>query len=221
MRKKRILIIFTFIILLLVGCDKSEKYETEKTTTLKGKIVINTIKKDGETKNISILELEKAINIDGVITDKIEIEYDKNLKNDTETTITGTLKANLDGETNLKYSISVDSIDNILSYINTFSNEVFSVAIPAKLMKTVSVKEITDGFIIYSSETNEACKIIAMTNDDYKRLSKDDIRFEKIKSNKEYSIVLIYPNTSSEEPTEEEQLLFEEIENIKSSVKLK
>ncbi len=220
MRKTKILIIFTFIVLLLVGCDKSEKYETDKTTTLKGKIVINTIKKDGETKNVSILELEKAISINGVITDKIEIEYDKGLKNNTETTITGTLKAN-EGSTNLKYSIDVDSVDNILSYINTFSNDVFSVAIPAKLMKTVSIKEITDGYIIYSSGTNEAFKIIAMKNDDYKKLSKDDIRFEKIKSNKEYSVVLIYPNNNDEETTKEEQLLFEEIENIKSSVKLK
>ncbi len=220
MRKTKILIIFTFIVLLLVGCDKSEKCEADKTTTLEQKIVINTIKKDGETKNVSILELEKAISINGVITDKIEIEYDKGLKNNTETTITGTLKAN-EGSTNLKYSIDVDSVDNILSYINTFSNDVFSVAIPAKLMKTVSIKEITDGYIIYSSGTNEAFKIIAMKNDDYKKLSKDDIRFEKIKSNKEYSVVLIYPNNNDEETTKEEQLLSEEIENIKSSVKLK
>ena len=191
MRKTKILIIFTFIILILTGCNKSEKYETEKTTTLKGKIVTNTITKDGKTENISILELEKEITIDGVKTDKIEIDYDKTLKNDTETTITGILKEN-DGSTNLKYSIEVDSVDNILSYINTFSNDIFSMAIPAKLMKTVTIKEIDNGFIIFSSSNKETFKIVALTNDEYKKLSSNDFNFEKIKSNKEYTVVLIY-----------------------------
>lgn len=220
MRKTKILIIFTLVILILTGCNKNEKYETEKTTTLKGKIITNTITKDGKKENISILELEKEISIDGVITDKIEIEYDKNLKNDTETTITGILKENK-GSTNLKYSIKVDSVDNILSYINTFSNDLFSIAIPAKLMKIVNVKEITNGFIIGSSNSKEAFKIIALTNNEYKKLSKDDMDFEKIKSNKEYTVVLIYSNEIGEDATKEEQLLYEEIDNIKSSVKLK
>lgn len=221
MKKIKILLAFTFIILLIAGCDKSEKYETEKTTTLKGKIIINTIKKDGKDERVSILELEKAISIDGVITDKIEIEYDKSLKDNTETTITGTLKEN-DGSTSLKYAIEVDSIDNILSYINTFSNDIFSVAIPAKLMKTVSIKEITNGYIVYSSTNKEAFKIIALTPDEYKKIIKEDIRFDKIKSNKEYTVVIIYStNSDEEELNKAEQSLYSEIDNIKGSVKLK
>ena len=94
MKRLKILTFLLLIALLLVGCDKVEKYEIDKTTTLKGTIVINTIKDGDETKNVSILELEKAISINGVITDKIEIEYDKSLKNNSETTITGILKVN-------------------------------------------------------------------------------------------------------------------------------
>lgn len=221
MRKLKTILIFTLIILLFTGCNKSEKYETNKTTTLRGKIVTNTIKQDDEEKTISVLELEKAITIDGVSVDKIEIDYDKALKNNTETTITGTLKDNK-GSTDLKYSIDVDSVDNILSYINTFSNDIFSVAIPPKLMKTVSVNPVSNGFIIYSKGNSEAFKILALNNQEYKNLSRDDINFEKIKSNKDYTIVIIYPTENGEdELTKEEQTIYEEIDNIKSSIKIK
>ena len=220
MKRLKLLTILTLIVLILVGCDKTEKYEIDKTTTLRGKIIINTIKKDGEEEKVTVLELEKAISIDGVTTDKIEIEYDKELKNNTETTITGTLRANK-GATDLKYSINVDTVDNILSYINTFSNDIFSIAIPAKLMKTVSVKEINNGFIIYAHNNQEAFKIIAITNNDFKTLSKEDVKVEKIKSNKEYAVVLLYPDEDNEEITKEDQNLYSEIDNIKSSVKLK
>lgn len=221
MKKLRVITFLLLIVLVLAGCDKVEKYEVDKTTTLKGKIIINTIKDGEETKNVSILELEKAISIDGVITDKIEIEYDKSLKNNSETTITGILKAN-EGSTDLKYSIAVDSVDNILSYINNFGNDVFSLAIPPKLMKSITVKEINNGFIIYSSKSEEAFKIIAITADEYKELSKNDFKMEVARNNKQYYVVVIYPvEENNSEPTREEQQLYEEIDTIKSSIKLK
>ncbi|MBQ4032110.1 MAG: hypothetical protein II625_10180 [Bacilli bacterium] len=221
MKKIRVITFLLLIVLVLVGCDKVEKYEVDKTTTLKGKIIINTIKDGEETKNVSILELEKAISIDGVITDKIEIEYDKSLKNNSETTITGILKAN-EGSTDLKYSIAVDSVDNILSYINNFSNDIFSLAIPPKLMKSITVKEINNGFIIYSSKSEEAFKIIAIPADEYKELSKNDFKMEVARNNKQYYVVVIYPvEENNSEPTREEQQLYEEIDTIKSSIKLK
>ena len=45
MKRLKLLTILTLIVLILVGCDKTEKYEFDKTTTLRGKIIINTIKK--------------------------------------------------------------------------------------------------------------------------------------------------------------------------------
>lgn len=221
MKRLKILTFLLLIALLLVGCDKVEKYEIDKTTTLKGTIVINTIKDGDETKNVSILELEKAISINGVITDKIEIEYDKSLKNNSETTITGILKDN-SGSTDLKYAIQVDSVDNILSYINNFSNDIFSLAIPPKLMKIVTVKEMNDGFIIYSENSEEAFKIIAVTPDDYKELTKNDLHMEVARNNKNYYVVIIYPNDDdSKEPSKAEQELYKEIDNIKGSIKIK
>ena len=221
MKRLKILTFLLLIILILAGCDKAEKYEVDKTTTLKGKIVINTIKDGEETKEVSILELEKAISINGVVTDKIEIEYDKSLKNNSETTITGTLKANT-GSTDLKYSISVDSVDNILSYINNFSNDRFSFAIPPKLMKIVTVKEINEGFIIYSANSEEAFKIISVTPEEYKELSKNDLQMEVARNNKKFYVIIIYPkDDESKEPTKEEQQLYKEIETIKSSIKIK
>lgn len=219
MKKVGLLVLFTLVALVLVGCDKGEKYEINQPTTLKGKISINPIRKDGETKYVSILELDKAIYIDGVITDKIEIDYDKSLKNNTETTITGTIRKN-EGSTDLKYSIAVDSIDNILSYINKFSNDVFSVAIPAKLMKTTIVKEIKDGFAITVANSENMYKLIALTTDEYKTFSSTEVEFEKVKANKNYVVILIYPD-EEEESNPDMKALQKEINNIKSSVKIK
>jgi len=219
MKKVKLLVILTLITIIFTGCGKTEQYEVDKATTLRGKIVINTIKKDDKTEYVSILELEKAITIDGVVTDKIEIDYDKGLKNNTETTVSGIIRKN-EGVTDLKYSISIDSVDNILSYINTFSNDVFSIAIPAKLMKTVSVRPINDGFIILTKSNREAFRVLALENDDFKRLSKDEINFEVVKTNKQYNIIFMYA-TNEEEPEEEEKALYEELNNIKRSVKLK
>jgi hypothetical protein len=219
MKRVKVLVVLTFIFVILVGCGKAEKYEVDKATTLRGKIVINTIKKDDKTEQVSILELEKAITIDGVITDKIEIDYDKDLKNNTETTVSGTIKKNA-GKTDLKYSISIDSIDNILSYINTFSNDIFSISIPAKLMKSVSVRPINDGFIIVTSNNREAFRVLALDNEEYKNLSKDDISYDVVKSNKKYTIVFMFA-ISDDEVTKEEQELFTELNNIKRSITLK
>lgn len=220
MKTAKKLIAFIFIILFLASCDKSEKYDLDKTTSLHGKITINEINKDGKKEYISILELDKAVNIDGVLTDKIEIEYDKELKNNTETTVTGTLEKN-NGKTDLKYSISVDYIDNILSYVNSFSNDIFSIAIPPKLMKESSVEKIQNGFIINSRNKLEVFRIIALENEEYKTLSKDVIDFEPIRSNKTHTIVIIYSKTAENTEDSSIDALYKEVENIKKSVKLK
>ena len=218
MKRVGLLVLFTLFALVLVGCEKGEKYEINQPTTLRGKITINPIKKDGETKYVSILELDKAIYIDGVITDKIEIDYDKGLKNNTETTVTGTLQKN-EGATDLKFSIAVDSIDNILSYINNFSNDIFSVAIPAKLMKTTIVTEIKDGFAITVPNSNSTYKLMALTTEEYKNFASTDIEFEKVKTNKKYVVILIYPDEEDNSP--EMKALTKELNNIKGSVKIK
>ena len=216
MKRAKKILIFILFILLLVGCNEKEKYEINKPTSLHGKIVVTEINKDGKKEYVSVLELEKAITIDGVTTDKIELEYDKDLKNDTETTISGTIEVN-DGKTDLKYRMNVNSVDNVLSYVNTFSNERFSLAIPANLMKEVTVQKIQNGFIICSSSKKEAFRFVALDNSEYKSLNKNELDFEVVKSNKKTTVIVIF--SDEEDPTAD--ALYKELATIKKSVKLK
>ena len=102
-------------------------------------------------KMISVLTLEEPVVIDGEIVRKIELEYDKDLKTDTDITITGTIKDN--GNSTYEYLFSASSINDILSYVNTFSNEDFSITIPVELMKELFVEKIDNGYKV-SIETS-------------------------------------------------------------------
>ena len=227
MKKIRNFIAFLLILILLTSCGKSEKIKLNDKTTLKGTITTSEITKDNETKKISILNLDKPIIIDGTSINKIELEYDKDLKDNTETSITGTIKNNEEGNANIKYSIEVDDIENALSYINTFSNDKFSITIPANLMKIVTDKKIDDGFIIYSSKNmeygGEACRFIAMKSQDFKNLTKDNSNYEKVKSDKDLTIIIKYPtdNEYADQYFDEYEQIMDSIISIKNSVRIK
>lgn len=221
MKKINKLLIFVLLIIFLTSCKKSEQYNLDESISLHGKIVINEVTKDGHTEKISVLELDKEINIDGVMIDKIELEYDKELKNNTETTITGKISSNEEtGLTDLKFALSVDSVDNILSYVNSFSNDLFSIAIPANLMKETSVEKIENGFIINSRNKKEVFRIIALSNEEYKALPKDEINYEPVKSNKEKTVIIIYQDNADPDDTSIDAL-YQELDNIKKSIKIK
>jgi hypothetical protein len=78
------------------------------------------------------------------IVEKIELDYDKSLKNNSEITIKGILKNNKNSSIGTEYVFSVSEIDDILSYVNTFSTEDFSMTLPPEIIKSPS-----SGLIIF------------------------------------------------------------------------
>ncbi len=227
MKKIKTTIAFILITLLLTSCTSGEKLKVNETATLKGTITTSEITKDNETKKINILNLDKPIIIDGTAINKIEIDYDKDLKDDSETSITGTIKSNSDGDANTKYSIEVNDIDNALSYINTFSNDKFSLTIPAELMRIITVKKIDDGIIIYSSNNmnagGEAYRFIALDNASFKKLTKEKGSYEKVVSNKDTTIIIEYPTDNEYEDKyfNEYEKVMDALPSIKNSVRIK
>lgn len=223
---KRILLLLGLTI-LLTNCGK-EELELNKEVTLTGTISTSEIITNNETKKVNILNLDEPIIIEGNTIKKIELEYDKGLKDNSEISIKGTLKSNSDSKTDLSYSLDVLDIDDILSYINTFSNEEFSVTIPPEIMKIVAIKKIDNGYIIYNSndmlDNNEVFRIIAVSNSEFKELTKNESTYiEKAKSDKEKTIVIKYPRNTEyqEEYLKVTQDIISQIDTIKNNVRIK
>ena len=227
MKKIKTTIAFIIMAFLITSCTTGEKVKLNETTTLKGTISTSEITKDNETKKINILTLDEPIIIDGTSVNKIEIDYDKDLKDNTETSITGTIKSNNDGDSSVKYSLEVNDIENAFSYINTFSNNKFSVTIPAELMKIVTVKKVDDTIIIYSSNNieagGEACRFTALDNASFRKLTKEKSSYEKVKSNKDLTIIVEYPtdNEYTEKYFNEYEQIMNSLGAIKNSVRIK
>ena len=227
MKKIKTTIAFIIMAFLITSCTTGEKVKLNETTTLKGTISTSEITKDNETKKINILTLDEPIIIDGTSVNKIEIDYDKDLKDNTETSITGTIKSNNDGDSNVKYSLEVNDIENAFSYINTFSNNKFSVTIPAELMKIVTIKKVDDTIIIYSSNNieagGEACRFTALDNASFRKLTKEKSSYEKVKSNKDLTIIVEYPtdNEYTEKYFNEYEQIMNSLGAIKNSVRIK
>ena len=206
-------IIVLLILLLLTGCKK-ETYSTNETAKLEGTISYE------ETK--TYLTLDKPIIIDNKEVNKIEIEYDKDLKENTKTTIEGTIKEN-----NGSYSIEVDDIDNLLSYINKYSNDIFTFTIPTDIVKITTVEQTETGFIIYSTNNmNNGGKVLEikyLTNTEYKKLNNKKQVIDRITSNEKYTIIAIFPTTTeySKEYAKDYETISDHIKTIEKSIKLK
>lgn len=225
-RLKRILSLVA-ISLLLTNCGK-EKLELNKQVTLTGTVTVKEIKKDDTTTKVSILNLDEPVIIDGDTIHKIELDSDKEIKNNSEITITGTLKSNSDSAIDLDYSFEVLDVDDILSYINTFTNEDFSMTIPAEIIKLCTVKQIDNGFVVYSTSNlemgGEVFRIISVTNEEFKILNKNENKYiEKITSTKEKTIIIQYPNENVEEYKnfKDYETIVKKITTIKDNVRLK
>ena len=225
-RLKRILSLVA-ISLLLTNCGK-EKLELNKQVTLTGTVTVKEIKKDDTTTKVSILNLDEPVIIDGDTIHKIELDSDKEIKNNSEITITGTLKSNSDSAIDLDYSFEVLEVDDILSYINTFTNEDFSMTIPAEIIKLCTVKQIDNGFVVYSTSNlemgGEVFRIISVTNEEFKVLNKNENKYiEKITSTKEKTIIIQYPNENVEEYKnfKDYETIVKKITTIKDNVRLK
>lgn len=224
MKKFRILFLIT-IMILLCGCNSTKEYKVGDEITLKGTISINEVVEDGQTSKVSTLELDEPIIIDGTNIKKIELSYDKSLKDGSEVEIKGTVESNSES-TDISYALEVIDIDNLLSYVNTYSNDDFTMTIPKDIIKICSLKQIDNGFIVYSSsdmtEESEVFRIISVTRDYFNTLTQSNTSsIEKITSDSEKVIIIIYSTSSSEEYSSEYEQIVNQINNIKDSIKIK
>lgn len=227
MKKLKRLVAFLVFSLILTGCDEN-KFKLNEEITLKGKITNSEIIQNNETHKISILTLDEPIIVDGTKIHKIELDYDKDLKDNSEISITGVIKSNDNSNIDLEYSFSVSDVDDILSYINTYSNDDFSMTIPTSIIKTCSIEQLENGYIIYSSSdrtvNNEVFRILSVSNDEYKVLKKEyNNSLEKIKSNKEKTVILIYNNDMeiTDDNIDNFDKVIKSVDNIKNTIKLK
>jgi hypothetical protein len=214
---KRLLTILAFL-LLLTGCGK-DRYKTADEASLTGTIVLKEI----DSRETSFLKLDEPVIIDNKEVTEVEIYYNKELKDSSKVTINGKIEKN-----NNDYTIIVNDVDNILSYVNKYSNDVFSFTIPTDIIKVCNVEKIDNGFIIYSSSNKEAgrevMRLIYVSHSEYAKLrDSDNYDVQKIKSNKKYTIALISPTTTQykEEFLDEYEQINNHSNEIKESVTLK
>ena len=97
-----------FISLLLTGCQK-EKFNINEEVILRGKVTTREIIENNESYKVNILNLDEPIIINGTKVKKIELDYDKDLKNDKELEIKGIInpidEVNSVGEKKREYRI--------------------------------------------------------------------------------------------------------------------
>ncbi len=226
MKKLKKLLMLMVVTLLLTGCGK-QKLELNKEVELTGTVTIKEVTENNETKRVSILNLDEPVIIDGETIHKIELDYNKDIKNNSELTIKGTLKNNANKESDIAYSFAVKDISDILSYINTFSNDEFSMTIPADIIKISTIEKIENGFIVYSTANmkngGEVFRIVSVTNEEFNTLNKNETSYiEKVTSTKEKSIIIKYPSGDEEiENFEDYEKITNQINIIKNNVRLK
>ena len=228
MKKIKKLAMLFISILLLTGCGNS-KYKVEEEVTLNGTIKNKQVIVDGQIKEISVLELEEPITIGDKKFHQIELISDKKLKDQSEVSIKGVIKdGNKASVLDLDYLFDVNDIDNVLSYVNTFSNEYFSLTIPSSLMKLCTVTEIDNGFIVYSTNNmdvgGEVFRVLSVTSKEFRELQNDDsVLIEKISSDKEKTIIIEYPKTTEykDEYADEYESIVNQINTIKNNIKIK
>lgn len=212
--------------IILTGCLANE-LELNKKVDLKGIIETNEITKDNQTYKVSILHLEEPIIIEGNKINQIAIDYNKLLQNDIETTISGEIITNENPNLDLQYSIKVNNIDNILSYINTFTNKDFSVTIPLDIIKICNISNIENGFTISLADQNddliELFRIISVSNNEFKEIRENEsLKIEKITSNKEKTIILLYSKEDYKNSSYENyNQIISNINKIKDTVVIK
>lgn len=226
MKNLKKIIYLCLMTIILTGCLANE-LELNKKVDLKGIIETNEITKDNQTYKVSILHLEEPIIIEGNKINQIAIDYNKLLQNDIETTISGEIITNENPNLDLQYSIKVNNIDNILSYINTFTNKDFSVTIPLDIIKICNISNVENGFTISLADQNddlvELFRIISVSNNEFKEIRENEsLKIEKITSNKEKTIILLYSKEDYKNSSYENyNQIISNINKIKDTVVIK
>lgn len=222
MKKFKRIITLILMTLILTNCGK-EKLSLNEEVTLKGRITHQEVTENNSKKMISVLTLDEPVVIDGDLVRKIELEYDKDLKTDIDITITGTIKNN--GDSTYNYLFSANDIDDILSYVNTFSNEDFRMTIPTSIIKDVVVKKIDKGYSVSIENDNDKVEVfqaISVTKLEYELLNKEEVELEIADTKGDKKVVIIY---SSEDVPDDLLDTLEDVNKqiptIKGNIRLK
>lgn len=222
MKKLKRIITLILMTLILTNCGK-EKLSLNEEVTLKGRITHQEVTENNSIKMISVLTLDEPVVIDGDLVRKIELEYDKDLKTDTDITITGTIKNN--GDSTYNYLFSANDIDDILSYVNTFSNEDFRMTIPTSIIKDVVVKKIDKGYSVSIENDKDKVELfqaISVTKSEYEILKNEGTELEIADTKGDKKVVIIY---SSEDVPDDLLDTLEDVNKqiptIKGNIRLK
>jgi len=223
MKKFKRICLILISVLFVYGCTNVKEYQEDEEITLSGTIENETITIDGTTKNISVLSLEEPITIDGQEINKVEIDYDKDLKEDTVISITGKLSKNTFNDTSLTYSFDVSSIDDMFAYINTFSNDDFSMTIPAGIMPIVTIEEIENGFILKeSTSSSEIFRVVSLSKSEFNEMNNNGTSsIEKVRSDTTKVITIIYSLDTDSTSNDNIGTIINELSNIKQGIKIK
>lgn len=221
--KKTLKIIIVLLVAIFISACSKKEYKVSDEVNLTGTVTNNETIINGEYSTKSILKLDDPIIIDGKSVTQIEIDYDKDLKDNSKVTISGVLSTSK----TTSFGINVSDVAESESLVNTFSNSVFSVTIPTSLIKICTVSEITNGFIVYSTSNmdngGEVFRIVSVSNKRFQELQNNSNAYiEKIASNQSNTVIIIYPTTNeySEENYEEYETIGNSIESIKNNVRL-
>ena len=217
-----------FIILFITGCDKNHNYKINDELVLSGTISSSKVTDNGETKIVNILKLNSPITINNTKIKKIELFSDKELKDDANVSITGRIEeGNDNSQLDFSYLLYVLSVDDNLSYVNTFQNDSFAITIPSELIPISTIKRIDNGFIIYSTNNmdngGEVFRILSVSNESFEEITKSENSYiEKITANEKETIVITYPTTEEyrEEYKDEYIQIGNQISQIKKNIKM-
>lgn len=223
MKKIKRIITLILLTLILTNCGK-EKMSLNEEVTLKGRISHQEVIENNSTKKISVLTLDEPIVIDGDLVRKIELEYDKDLKTDTDITITGVIKDN--GNSTYNYLFSANGIDDILSFVNTFNNGTFSMTIPTTIIKDVIVNKIEGGYAVYLDNNGkklEIFQVIAVSKTEYETLkNEDELEYEVVHSKGDKKVIIIYsPEEVPDNLIDILEDINKEMPTIKGNIRLK
>lgn len=223
MKKFKRICLILISVLFVYGCTTTKEYQENEEITLSGTIENEVITIDGTTKNISVLSLEEPITVNGQEINKVEIDYDKDLKEDTKISITGKLSKNTDGNVNLSYSFDVSSIDDMFAYINTFNSDDFSMTIPSEIMSIVTIEKIDNGFILKESTSSaEIFRIVSLSKKEFNEMNNNGTSsIEKVRSDSEKVITIIYSLDTGSSNNANVGTIINELSNIKQGVKIK
>lgn len=215
---------------LLSACactQKENSYKTNEEVEIKGVISSKTIIEDGIQKEINVIVPSSPIIIDNKNVAEIEINYDKNIKDDSDVTVKGIITKDTTLE-DVKYSITVDDIDDPMVLANTYHHDDFSMTIPSSIIKYCSIEKIENGFIIYSRSNKEVggevFRVISLTKSEFNEITKKQERYiERVTSNSKKTIIMTFPTTTeySDENKEEYEIIGNSINKIKNNIKQK